>query len=153
MRSHCMGKGVDCRRRADTLLKLRCAGPPKHYEDVQTQLKYLCARMLSSTRANKHGELDASAAEAPLWISSDYSGMGTVEFAAAEVEVNHLGMQSQSVCGVCSCGGYGANGTVSRRVVSQSVFGIVEWSRGREKGRTHPCRLLCRSSGAPAGAS
>ena len=86
-----MTKGsVTPRRRADTLLKLRSAGSPKNFEDTLARLRFAVAKMLSSTRVARYGPPEAVPEESgSIIMSSDYSGMGTAEFAAGELEVQN----------------------------------------------------------------
>ena len=72
---------------ADVALSLPNMQQPRRFEDVVTHLKCIVAQMLSSTRVQLHGAVSEDLRTRPLIISTDYSGMGTAEFAAIELQV------------------------------------------------------------------
>ena len=73
----------EVQRRADVTLSLRGSGSPTSYEQACDQLRQMLWKMLSSTRVMEYG--NPSAGKSAI-LCTDYSGMGTAEFAASELQ-------------------------------------------------------------------
>ena len=68
------------------MLRLKIAERPSTYRQLCARLKVSVARMLSTTRSEKFACPDESVHDARVLISSDYSGLGTAEHVASEIE-------------------------------------------------------------------
>ena len=72
---------------ADGELALRSMSQPRSYEDCCAQLRAVVLRMLSSTRVERYGAPSTHLRDMKIILASDYSGLGTAEFAAGELQV------------------------------------------------------------------
>ena len=78
------GRLQELRQRADQDMLLRRS--PKRFSDIVAMRRVIVAALLSSQRWEKYGIPHTGATMTKYWISTDYTGMGTAEFAAGELQ-------------------------------------------------------------------